>query len=345
METDVKLTKLSSCAGCGAKVGAGTLVRLLEGFKTHTDPNLIVGYDKSDDASVYVIDSETALVQTTDFFPPIVDDPYLFGQIAATNALSDVYAMGGEPKLALNIMCISPTMEKSTVQEILRGGYDKAYEAGAIITGGHTIQGAEPIYGLAVSGFVHPERVLKNSSAKPGDVLLLTKPLGIGILTTAAKADMVPDDVLGRIYRQMATLNRQARNIMVRYPVSSCTDVTGFALLGHSFEMAQGSGCTLHISSSDIPYHPEAYELAEMGFIPAGAYRNREYAEPGVIVREGVTRAMLDILFDPQTSGGFLISIPEKYAEKCLKELQSELPHVSRIGYVTEFEDNYIIVE
>ncbi len=191
METDVRLTKLASCAGCGAKVGAGTLSRLLEGFETRYDPRLIVGYDKSDDACVYVIDEETALIQTTDFFPPIVDDPFLYGQIAAANALSDVYAMGGEPKLALNLLCVAEAMGDDAVREILRGGYSKVYEAGAVIAGGHTIQGAEPLYGLAVTGFVSPQRVLTNSAAKPGDVLILTKPLGIGILTTAAKADLV----------------------------------------------------------------------------------------------------------------------------------------------------------
>ena len=204
METEVKLTKLASCAGCGAKVGAGTLVKLLDGFRTHSDPRLLVGYDKSDDASVYLLDENTALVQTTDFFPPIVDDPFLYGQIAAANAISDVYAMGGEPKLALNILCLPESMTREMVQELLRGGYDKAYEAGAIITGGHTIHGAEPIYGLAVSGFVHPRRVLTNSGAKPGDVLLLTKPLGVGVLTTAAKAGLAEPAVMDRIYRQMA---------------------------------------------------------------------------------------------------------------------------------------------
>ena len=218
MESNVRLTKLASCAGCGAKAGAGTLAQLLSGFKTHTDPRLIVGYDKSDDASVYVIDENTALVQTTDFFPPIVDDPFLFGQIAAANALSDVYAMGGEPKLALNILCVPERMDKDTIHEILRGGYDKAYEAGAIIAGGHTIHGAEPIYGLAVSGFVHPKRVLTNSGARPGDILILTKPLGIGILTTGAKGDMVEQPVLARIYRQMASLNKTARDIVVDFP-------------------------------------------------------------------------------------------------------------------------------
>lgn len=337
METDVKLTKLASCAGCGAKVGAGTLARLLRGFKTHSDPRLIVGYDRSDDASVFVLDEETALVQTTDFFPPIVDDPFLYGQIAAANALSDIYAMGAEPKLGLNILSVPETMDKKTVQEILRGGYDKAYEAGAILTGGHTIHGPEPIYGLAVSGFVHPKKVLTNSGARPGDVLILTKPLGIGILTTAAKADMVDESVLNRVYAQMAALNKTARDILAKYTVHACTDVTGFSLLGHGYEMAQGSGCDLHIYPAAVPYHPEAWELADMGFIPAGAYRNREFAEKGV--HPGKTpRPMLDILFDPQTSGGLLAAVAEPDAKACLKELRDNLPRVGVVGYVTPGE-------
>lgn len=345
METEIKLTKLASCAGCGAKVGAGTLCQLLEGFKTHTDPNLLVGYDKSDDASVYYLDENTALVQTTDFFPPIVDDPYLYGQIAATNAISDVYAMGGEPKLALNILCLPEQMDEATVQELLRGGYDKAYESGVIITGGHTIHGAEPIYGLAVSGFVHPKKILTNSGAKSGDVLILTKPLGIGVLTTAAKADMVEKPVLDRIYRQMATLNKYARDIMVKYDVHSCTDVTGFSLLGHSFEMAQGSNCTLHIKATDVPYHREAFELADMGFIPAGAYRNRNYAEAGVTVRGDVSRTMQDIFYDPQTSGGLLMAVSAKDADACYREIHDAIPQSAVIGYVTDKQENWIILE
>lgn len=345
METEVKLTKLASCAGCGAKVGAGTLARMLEGFETHYDPRLIVGYDKSDDASVYVITDEVALVQTTDFFPPIVDDPYLFGQIAAANALSDVYAMGGEPRTALNIMCLPESMDKHTVHEILRGGYAKAYEAGAIITGGHTIHGAEPIYGLAVAGFVHPQKVLTNSGAKPGDVLLLTKPLGVGVITTAAKAELVEAPVLERIYRQMATLNRAARDVLVEYPVHSCTDVTGFALLGHSFEMAQGSGCTLHIQAHAVPFHPEALELARMGFIPAGAYRNREYAQAGVQVNGQVELALEDLFYDPQTSGGLLAAVPEECADECLERLLAAGVEAARIGYVTEQQDAAVYLE
>ena len=345
MEPDVKLTKLASCAGCGAKVGAGTLVKMLDGFRTHTDPRLIVGYDKSDDASVYVVSDDTAIVQTTDFFPPIVDDPFLYGQIAATNALSDVYAMGGEPKLALNIMCLADSMDDKTVREILRGGYDKAYEAGAIITGGHTIHGAEPIYGLAVTGFVHPKRVLTNSGAKPGDVLILTKPLGVGVLTTAAKADLVKPETMHAIYKQMATLNKTARDIMLRFTVHSCTDVTGFSLMGHSFEMAQGSGMSLHIDALSVPFHMEALEFADMGFIPAGAYRNRTYVEKGILKKCEIPRALEDIFFDPQTSGGLLIAVAEKDAKDCLAALQAEIPNAAQIGYVTELHENYLILE
>lgn len=345
MENEVKLTKLASCAGCGAKVGAGTLCNLLTGFQTHYDPNLLVGYDKSDDASVYRVSDELAIVQTTDFFPPIVDDPFMYGQIAATNALSDVYAMGGEPKLALNIMCIPEKMDKATVQEILRGGYAKAYEAGAIITGGHTIHGAEPIYGLAVTGFVKPENVWTNSGAQPGDVLLLTKPLGVGILTTAAKAGLVEQELLDKLYVQMSTLNKYAHDVLVNYSVHACTDVTGFALLGHSLEMAQGSGVTVHLKAQAVPYHEEAYEMADMGFIPAGAYRNRDFAEAGVRVVGEVARALQDIFYDPQTSGGLLCAVPAAEAEACLAELRAVAPSTRIIGYVTEKLDSAIYLE
>ena len=345
MENEVKLTKLASCAGCGAKVGAGTLCNLLEGFQSHYDANLLVGYDKSDDASVYRVSDELAIVQTTDFFPPIVDDPFMYGQIAATNALSDVYAMGGEPKLALNIMCIPEKMDKATVQEILRGGYAKAYEAGAIITGGHTIHGAEPIYGLAVTGFVQPERVWKNSGAQPGDVLLLTKSLGVGILTTAAKAGLVEQELLDKLYVQMSTLNKYAHDVLMNYSVHACTDVTGFALLGHSLEMAQGSGVTVHLKAQAVPYHEEAYEMADMGFIPAGAYRNRDFAEAGVRVVGEVARALQDIFYDPQTSGGLLCAVPAAEAEACLAELRAVAPSTRIIGYVTEKLDSAIYLE
>lgn len=339
---DIKLTKLAKCAGCGAKVGAGVLAKLLEDIKVREDENLLVGFDKSDDASVYKISDELAIVQTVDFFPPIADDPYTFGQIAAANAMSDIYAMGGEPKLALNILCAAEAMPEEAIREILRGGYDAAYEAGAIITGGHTIRGAEPIYGLAVSGFAHPKKVLTNSNAKPGDVLILTKPLGIGILTTAAKAELADKATLDRIYAQMATLNKTARDIMVTYPAHSCTDVTGFSLLGHGFEMAQGSNCTLHIEVNNVPYHAEALEFASMGLVPAGAYRNRKYAGAGVMCCREIPLAMQDILYDPQTSGGLLFTLPEKDAQACLRELQDQIPQAAIVGYVTEKEEAFI---
>lgn len=345
MENEVKLTKLASCAGCGAKVGAGTLCQLLEGFATHQDAKLLVGYDKSDDASVYAVTDELAIVQTTDFFPPIVDDPFMYGQIAATNALSDVYAMGGEPKLALNIMCIPEKMEQHTVQEILRGGYAKAYEAGAIITGGHTIHGAEPIYGLAVTGFVHPQKVWCNGGAQPGDVLILTKPLGVGILTTAAKAELVEATLLHKLYEQMSTLNKYAHDVLVKYSVHACTDVTGFALLGHSLEMAQGSNATIHLKVAGLPYHQEAYEMASMGFIPAGAYRNREFAQAHVKVVGDIPLPLQDICYDPQTSGGLLCAIPAAEATACLAELQEAAPASAVIGYVGEKLDAEIYLE
>ena len=302
-EQTIQLTKLASCAGCGAKVGAGVLAQLLGGLKVHSDPRLLVGFDKSDDASVYQVTDELALVQTVDFFPPIADDPYLFGQIAATNALSDVYAMGGEPKLALNLLCIPESMPKEAVHQLLRGGYDKAYEAGVIITGGHSILDPEPKYGLAVTGFVHPKKLLTNSAARPGDVLLLTKPLGIGVLTTAAKAELASPEAMALAHRLMTTLNKAARDCMVRYAVHACTDVTGFGLLGHAFEMAQASDTHLTLFPGEIDLIPEALELARDGILPAGMYRNRHYAEAAV--DPGSTElAVQDMLYEELFKGG-----------------------------------------
>ncbi len=345
METEARLTRLASCAGCGAKVGAGTLAKLLEDFKTRTDPRLIVGFEKSDDACVYVVNDDTALIQTVDFFPPIVDDPFLFGQIAAANAISDIYAMGGEPRLALNLLCVTEQMEEAWIREILRGGYDKAYEAGVIISGGHTIRGSDPLYGLAVTGFSAPDQIKKNAGAKPGDVLILTKPLGVGILTTAAKAELVPDQLMEKIYHQMATLNKAACSVMKKYDVHSCTDVTGFGLMGHSCEMAQGSGCTLHLQVDQIPYHKEALEFADMGFVPAGAYRNRDFAEKNTRVSGTIPRPVQDILYDPQTSGGLLMAVPEKEAAAIQNELSAEVPCAHIIGYATEKEEYALVLE
>jgi len=357
----IKLTKLTECAGCGAKVGAGELQALLGDLQVRKDPRLLVGFDKSDDASVYKISDELAIVQTVDFFPPIADDPYRFGAIAAANALSDVYAMGGEPKLALNIMMVPEDMDKTHVHEILRGGYAKVYEAGAMITGGHSIYDKEPKYGLAVTGFVHPDRILTNSGAKAGDVLVYTKPLGIGVLTTAAKAEMCDAALTERMEQVMMTLNRAARDVMVRYRVHACTDVTGFGMLGHMLEMASGSDVQIHVDlqAAQAQVIPEAWEFAEMGILPAGMYRNRHFAQDQVQVGEGTDRdgadykaplwsqealgstggvdqrvtmramqseewmqTMQDLLYDPQTSGGLLMAVDPEDAQQLLSDLK-----------------------
>ena len=332
MKDEIKLTKLAKCAGCGAKVGAGILAQLLGDIRVRQDENLLVGFDKSDDASVYKVSDELALVQTVDFFPPIADNPYTFGQIAATNALSDVYAMGGEPKLCLNIMAVPESMPKEAVHDILRGGY----EAGALITGGHSIYDDEPKYGLAVTGFVHPDKVLTNSGAKPGDVLFFTKPLGIGILTTAEKADLLSEDGKALAIRLMTTLNKSARDVMVQYRVHACTDVTGFSFLGHASEMATGSDVQLEIDTAAIDLISEALDFARMGILPAGMYRNRTFAEP--MVDAGDTElAVQDVLYDPQTAGGLLIACDPEDADALFAALKPAVPSAQRVGTVQPY--------
>ncbi len=343
MEQDVKLTKLAKCAGCGAKVGAGVLAKLLEGISVHEDPNLLVGFDKSDDASVYKITDDLAIVQTLDFFPPIADDPYLFGQIAATNALSDVYAMGGEPKLALNIMCIPKDMPRDAVHALLRGGYEKVFEAGALITGGHSIFDDEPKYGLSVTGFVHPDHILTNSGAKEGDVLLLTKPLGIGVLTTAQRAELLSDEGKALAYRLMTTLNKSARDCMVKYRVHACTDVTGFRLLGHLYEMTQGSDLTAVLDTSAIHIIQEALPFAEMGILPEGMYRNRSFAEQAVDAGD-TPLAVQDVLYDPQTAGGLMISVHPEDADALYEELKTAVPCAQRIGVMERAGEKRILL-
>lgn len=341
MET--KLSKLAKCSGCGAKVGAGTLSKLLKDLKTHIDPNLLVGYDTSDDASVYRVSDDLALVHTIDFFPPMVDDPYTFGQIAATNALSDVYAMGGEPKLAQNVLVVPKTMPKEVVHEILRGGYDKAYEAGAIITGGHSIYGEEPVYGLAVTGFVHPNKVLTNSGAKAGDVLFLTKPLGIGVLMTARKAGLLSTEGEALCVKLTTTLNRAAAEAIRPFTVHACTDVTGFSLMGHGLEMAEGSQSSLVIHPEALDILPGALDFAMMGILPEGMYRNREFAEAKADLGAFPT-ALLDVLFDPQTSGGLLIAVAPEHADEAWDALKAAAPYAQRIGEVVPRAEKAILL-
>lgn len=294
-----------------------------------------MGYDSSDDACVYQVSPEVAVIQTVDFFTPIVDDPYLFGQIAAANALSDVYAMGGVPKLAMNLLCVPNCLSLQTVRGILEGGHSKAVEAGCVIAGGHTIQDNEPKYGLCVTGFVHPDRILRNVGAVPGDVLVLTKPLGAGILTTALKADLISPEARDEVYAHMATLNARAGQAVLQVEqVHACTDVTGFGLLGHAFEMTQEGSVTIRLHGRALPLMREAREMAEMGVIPSGAYRNQDYVRPHLTLLPGAEQVLLDLASDPQTSGGLLVSLPPDQAERLLALLRPFAPWSAIVGQV-----------
>lgn len=328
-QTEVKLTKLASCAGCGAKVGAGTLSQLLGNLKVRQDDNLLVGYDRSDDAAAYRVTDDLAIVETVDFFPPPVDDPYTFGQIAAANALSDIYAMGGKPKLALNLLAVPKSMPQHTVSELLRGGYDKVYEAEAVIAGGHSIYSDEPKYGLCVTGYVHPDKILKNCGAQSGDALVLTKPLGIGILMTALKGELLDEQWYSWAIENMTRLNKHD---LSGFRVHACTDVTGFSLMGHLLEMMQGSGTMARLNVNAIPIAQAAKDFAAIGILPEGMYRNRTYAEPYVNLGN-VPLNIQDCLFDPQTSGGLLIAVDAADAPRLAKAIEGS----AIIGKVSDY--------
>ena len=303
----------------------------------------MVGIETSDDAAIYKLTDEIAMIQTVDFFTPIVDDPYTFGQIAAANSLSDVYAMGGEPKVALNIVGFPNCLNPEILGEILKGGADKVKEAGAVLVGGHSVQDDEPKYGLSVSGFVHPDKIYKNYGCKPGDVLILTKQIGSGIINTAVKAEMASEQAEKEAITVMSSLNRKAKEAAAGYPVSACTDITGFGLLGHCAEMAKASDVTLEIQAGHVQFIRDAAEYAKMGLIPAGAYKNREHCE-NLVDAEQVDEYVTDLMYDPQTSGGLLFSLPQEYSENFISELKhAELDtKVSVIGRVLEREKKLI---
>lgn len=336
---DVKLTKLAECAGCGAKVGAGELAKLLSDLPSRRDPNLLVGFDKADDAAVYKLSDDLAFVTTVDFFPPIADDPYTFGAIAATNALSDVYAMGGEPRVALNVMAVPEDMPSDVVHQILRGGYEKVYEAGASIAGGHSIYDKEPKYGLAVVGVVDPRRMLTNAGAQVGDVLLYTKPLGIGPTVTAQKAELADPEGERMALQAMCTLNRAARDIMVRHDVHAATDVTGFGMMGHLLEMAQGANVAIRVNADAPTIIPGTRDVAKLGILPAGMYRNRHFAEAQVQA-DGVPRDLMDVLFCPETSGGLMIAVAASDADALVDELRASdgVLVADRVGEVVAYD-------
>ncbi len=305
---------------------------------------MLVGYDSSDDACVYKISDDVAVIQTVDFFTPIVDDPYLFGQIAAANSLSDVYAMGGVPKLAMNLLCVPTCLPLEVIRQILEGGHSKAVEAGCIIAGGHTIMDDVPKYGLSVMGEVHPDKVLKNVGAQPGDVLVLTKPIGSGIITTGIKLGMATVAQKACVFRHMSTLNAHAAEAISKvHNVHACTDVTGFGLLGHGFEMAEGSGVTIRLDSRAIPLMEGAEELARDEVLTGGGQRNLDYVGDRLLVEEGADKVLLDIAADPQTSGGLLVALPEADARELLGLLRENAPWCSIVGRVEEKGGHTII--
>jgi selenide,water dikinase len=320
----VKLTEGSAYGGCGAKLAKGLLHTVLCGLPRIESDALIVGIESADDAGVVKLTDEIALIHTTDFFPPMVDDPFTFGRIAATNALSDVWAMGGVPLAAMNLVSYPlKKLGKDTLKEVLRGGLETIAEAGAVLAGGHTVEGAELLYGLAVTGTVHPDEVWRNGGAEPGDVLVLTKPLGTGLVTTAAKGGMAKPDDLATCMRWMTTPNGEAANALHDAKPHAVTDITGFGLAGHAAEMAEASGCAIELDLAALPAMPGALEAAETGLVPVGAGKNRTSIEAVLTIADGADELQVDLALDPQTSGGLLAAVTPDAADRLLRRLPS----------------------
>jgi selenide,water dikinase len=297
---------------------------VLTGLPFQSHPDIIAGMERAEDAGVFKLRDDLAIVQTVDFFTPIVDDPYEFGRIAVANSLSDVYAMGGKPLTALNVVCFPrDSMDLAVLREVLRGGLDIMHEAGVILLGGHTVDDPELKYGLAVTGTIHPDKVVHSNGARPGDMLVLTKPLGTGLISTAIKGGTASPEAIDRIVKSMTALNRAASEAMLAVGVDACKDVTGFGLLGHAAEMIEGTGVGLAIDSAAVPFFAEARKYAEAGMIPGGLHRNRDFRRDMVDIGAGVPQYLQDILFDPQTSGGLLIAVPGARAPRLMKKLRS----------------------
>jgi selenide, water dikinase len=312
-------------------------MQVLKQLPAQTNPKVLVGLETGDDGAVYQLTPDLAIIQTVDFFTPIVDDPYTFGQIAAANSLSDIYAMGGEPILALNIVGFPNCLSPDILTEILKGGADKVIEAGASMVGGHSVEDDEPKYGLSVTGTVHPDRILTNRGAQPGDRLILTKPLGTGVLSTAIKAEMLSETEYQEAVSVMALLNKSALEAVNGIDVHACTDITGFGLIGHAVEMAEGSGVTIQLHTDRIPVMAAALVNAAMGLIPGGMYRNRDYFKSKVELKAVPEEALLDLLYDPQTSGGLLLAVAPEDTPVVLKRLKESLPCAfAEIGEVIE---------
>lgn len=339
---DAKLTKFVKAAGWAAKLGQADLNIALGGLK-NDDKNLLVGLDSSDDASIYKINDDISLVQTVDFITPVVDDPFVYGQIAAANSLSDIFAMGAEVKTALNIVGFDGCNHtKDVLKEILDGGYNKVKECGGIIVGGHTIETPEMVYGLSVTGIVN-NKYYQNNTVRQNDILILTKPIGMGVLTTAIKADMLEKSSIKNISDILAQLNYKASTIFKKYDVSAVTDVTGFGLAGHSYEMVKNTNFSIEFDLDNIPFLKDAIDMANMGIIPAGTYNNKSYLNNKVI---NLTNNDDILFYDAQTSGGLLIAVSQNDALNLVKELQNEgYEYSAIIGTITKEKENKIYLK
>lgn len=340
----VDLLKMVEAGGCSAKIPPKQLEEILKSLPLPVDPSILVDIDTHDDAGVYKINDELALVLTVDFFPPVCSDPFEFGQIAAANSISDVYAMGGDPVLALNIMMFPANkLPMEAYGEIMKGGYEKATEAGVRILGGHTIDDYPPKYGLAVIGYVHPEKVITNAAAKPDDLLILTKPIGTGIIMAAQRLQMASNEDIEAAKSQMKLLNRSGASIMKKYNIKAATDITGFGLAGHILKMAKASNCSINLDLRSVPLIGKTWSLADDGCIPGAAFRNLDYAEPDIEVSSDLDYNLKMIAFDAQTSGGLLMCVPEEHSGSILSDLRKEgLTSASVIGSVTEKREKFL---
>jgi selenide, water dikinase len=316
-------------------------MQVLHSLPSFESSDVIVGTETSDDAGVFRLRPDLAIVNTVDFFTPIVDDPYTFGQVAAANALSDIYAMGAEPKTALNIVGFPKgKLDLEVLGDIIRGGAERAIEAGVVVIGGHSIIDQELKYGMAVTGVVHPDRVIRNVGVQKGDALVLTKPLGTGIVTTALKKRKASRDSVRATVASMIALNKTSSTIMQRFPVHACSDVTGFGILGHSLEMASGSGVTIVLEARRLPLLPGARRLAELGLLTGGCKRNRDYLKDKIAIDRSVREGLVEVALDPQTSGGLLIAIPESHAAGIVTELRSSgVAAATIVGYATALQE------
>lgn len=332
-----------SIGGWANKIGPEVLSEILHDLPSVEDKNLIVGFDKSDDAAVYKLTDDIAIIQTLDFFTPMTEDPYIFGQIAAANSLSDVYAMGGQPKTAMNIVCFPNKMDIKILGEILRGGAEKVMEAGAVLSGGHSVHDPEIKYGLSVTGIAHPNKILKNHGCQSGDILICTKKLGTGIVSTASKVNLASEKAIDESLKQMVTLNKYAAEVIVNYPITACTDITGFGFLGHAYEMAKGSEKTLVFEGDFIPYISEAKEYAKDFLITTGGQQNRNFVGRDIDFNR-TPLWLQEIMFDPQTSGGLLFSVAKDRVSDLMKEFKEKNIEAFIIGSVEEKSNKYIVV-